>query len=280
MENDFLIRMQDIARRGGELALSLIENSEPKLKPDTSVLTKADTAISQLVKESLKDLLATKEHILIDEEDPEGLQYFNQAKLEAAPYVWSVDPIDGTRSFSNRIPLYGISIGLFKNLRPWLGLVYFPALNELFYCDGNSSYFVKNAFRKDEIKVPIKPIDQKITRQSILFGDDVFFVRHEWDLNFCQIMLASCAIVNLCWPAIGRGCGCIFKSNLWDFAGSWPIFFSAGLELRSLSTGKVMEKLNTDLFVGEGSKTWRLKEYHILSSEHNFSLIKERIKEK
>ena len=280
MEKLFLERMQQIVRKGGAIALDLLEDSAPSLKPDLSVLTKADLAISELTRRQLKDFLATPAHILIDEEDKNHKKYFNQKVLESSPYVWVIDPIDGTRSFANRWPLFGISIGLLKDLKPWLGMVYFPALKELFYCDGRKSYFVKNAFSKKEERITIKPIDQEITRQSIFFATDSYFKNFEWDFSFCTVMLVSCAVVDLCWPAVGRGCGEIFRSNLWDFAGSWPIFRSAGLELRHLDTGKVLDRLDTSLFVGQGELTWKLKDYYLLSSERNFPIIKNRLKPK
>ena len=141
-----LDRMHQMAAKGGEIALSHMEDSAPTLKPDQSVLTKADLAVSKFIREQLKDLLDSGEHLLIEEEDQQSKRCFDQKVLESVPYVWSVDPIDGTRAYSNRMPMFGISIGVLKELKPWLGMVYFPAWKELFYCDGERAFFVKNAF--------------------------------------------------------------------------------------------------------------------------------------
>ena len=263
-----------MAKEGGRIALELMQDSEPTLKPDRSVLTKADTAVSLLMRHELEDLLSASRHILIDEEDAQGEKYFDQRLLESAPYIWVIDPIDGTRSFSNRMPFFGVSIGLLKELRPWLGVVYFPMLDELFYADGKNAYFVADAFSAQERREIIKPIDQDVNRQTIIYGNDGFFRTHDWDFDFCQMMMPSCAVIDLCWPAIGRGVGGFFDSNLWDFAGSWPIFEKANLQLRSLSTGKVLDRIHTELFQGKGSRTWKLKEQHILSSERNYAVIK------
>ena len=270
--------MMQIAKKGGKIARDLLEDSTPTLKPDLSVLTEADLAISALTRRELREFLATSEHILIDEEDKDHKRYFDKKILEASPYIWVLDPIDGTRSFANRLPMFGISIGLLKDLKPWLGLVYFPILKELFYCDGRNGYFVKNAFTQKEEKIKLKLVDQEITRQSIFLATDSYFKNFEWDFSFCTVMVLSCAVTDLCWPAIGRGCGNIFRSNLWDFAGSWPIFRSAGLDFRHWDTGKVLGRLDTDVFIGEGDLTWKLKDYHILSSERNFPIIKSRLK--
>ena len=269
-----------MARQGGEIALDLIEDSSPTLKPDNSVLTQADTEISLLIREELKDMLETGEHILIDEEEKDYTKVFDQSFLESASYTWVVDPIDGTRNFSNRIPLYGISIGLLRDLKPWLGLVYLPSLGEMFFSDGKGSFFVTGAFSGKERRRPVLPVDQPISPQSVFYGSDTFFKDYEWDSSLCQMVLPSCAVVHLCWPAIGRGCGYFFKANIWDFAGSWPVFLSAGLGLRSLSSGKPLDRIDTRLFMGRGAETWRLREPYILSSEGNFSRLQAAISSK
>jgi fructose-1,6-bisphosphatase/inositol monophosphatase family enzyme len=277
MEQEFLKRMQDMALQSGEIALRLIKDSSPTLKRDHSVLTKADTAISAFIREHLNDLLATGDHLLIDEEDAQSIRYFNQDTLEAVPYLWAVDPIDGTRNFSNRIPAFGISIGLLKDLKPWLGMVYLPLLGELFYCDGKQSYFVERAFSDGETKTKIAPVVHQITQKSVFFGSDGLFKDFDWDFSFCQVTMPSCAVADLCWPAVGRGCGCFFDAHIWDFAGAWPMFLSAGLNLRAFSTGRELDRIHVDLFQGQGSKTWRLRDHYILSSEANYPLIKSRI---
>ena len=277
MNKEYLFRMKQIAFRGGKIALELIWKSRFSLKPDNSVLTKVDTEISAIARSVLKDILAKPDHILIDEEDIENTRYLNQSYIETTPFIWAVDPIDGTRAFSNRMPNFGISIGLLKDLKPWLGVVYFPMLGELFYSEGKKSIFIRNAFTKSKIKTVITPIDQQITSQSIFICNDSFSEKFDWDYSDCQLMNPACAVLGLCWPSIGRGCGAFFGAHIWDFAGSWPIFLSAGLSLRSYQTGNEMSKLDIELFSGKSKNPWRLREWYILSSERNFSLLREKI---
>jgi len=97
-------RMLAIVRRGGGIAMEMIQDSSPSLKSDDSVLTKADTAVSRLVKGSLNDLLQSDQHILLDEEDNAGQAYFDEEKISSTPFIWSVDPIDGTRCYANCMP--------------------------------------------------------------------------------------------------------------------------------------------------------------------------------
>lgn len=277
MSKEYLLLMKQIAFRGGEIALKLIRKSSFSLKPDNSVLTKVDTEISAIARSVLKDILAKPDHILIDEEDIENTRYLDQSYLEATRFIWVLDPIDGTRAFSNRMPNFGISIGLLKDLKPWLGVIYFPILGELFYSEGKQSIFVQNAFTKSKIKTVITPIDQQITSQSIFICNDSFSEKFDWDYSDCQLMNPACAVLGLCWPSIGRGCGAFFGAHIWDFAGSWPIFLSADLSLRSYQTGNEMSQLDIGLFFGKSKNPWRLREWYILSSERNFSLLREKI---
>jgi len=272
----YIQRMLSFVHQAGGMALDLMGKGASGLKKDQSVITLADKAISKLARASLSDFLQKPGHILIDEEDPNSMQYAAPKGLEGASLIWAVDPIDGTRLYANRMPLFGISIGLIKDLKPWLGAVYFPMLKELFYCDGAEAYFVQDAFGPQERKIRIVPLDEGLSARSLFFCNDTFFEKFYWkDKNF-YIMINACAVVNLCWPTVGRGAGCFTRCHLWDFAGSWPILRRAGLDLRRTSDGKVLECLEADLFTHD-PVAWRMKEYYLVSSERNYQIILSKI---
>jgi len=280
MRKEYLARMKRIALMGGKIALELISSNRYSFKQDRSVLTKADMEISKLSRSVIGDLLKTSGHILIDEEDNNSGEYLDKSYFQGTPFIWAVDPIDGSRSFSNRMPNFGISIGLIKDMKPWLGVVYFPMFGELFYSDGKQSFFVQNAFTECEETKLISPIDHQISRQSIFICNDSFLEKFVWNSSDCQLMNPLCAVLSLCWPAIGRGCGAFFGAHIWDFAGSWPIFLSAGLSLRSYQTGNEITQLDVELFGGESKDPWKLREFYILSSEKNFSSLRGKITSK
>ena len=56
-------------------------------------------------------------------------------KNGAEPYLWIIDPIDGTTSFFHGQPFYSVSIALQKEGRLVLGGVYAPALDQLFMAE-------------------------------------------------------------------------------------------------------------------------------------------------
>lgn len=57
-------------------------------------------------------------------------------------YTWVIDPLDGTFSFSVRIPYYVVSIGLLKNNEPILGVVYNPAMKQLYWAEKNKGAYL------------------------------------------------------------------------------------------------------------------------------------------
>lgn len=268
--------MLEVAREGGRIALDLIEASGAALKADNSVITQADLTISALATGKLASLIKSGGHVLIDEEDPRRGEYLDDRFLDEHPYVWSLDPIDATRAYANRMPHYGISIGLLRNRRPWLGVVFFPSLGELFYCDGDAAYFVKKAFTAAEVRTRIVPVDEVITNRSLFIATDDILSRFAWKETDCRVLVMAAAVCEFCWPAIGRGCGSLARVHLWDLAGSWPIFQHAGLNLYALADGKILDRLEAGSFE-RGQTPWKFKDYYVLSSERNFPLLKDRI---
>ena len=269
--------MTSFVFEAGRMAVKTMGDGQASLKKDNSVITKADKDISKLAKEMLRDLTLTSQHIIIEEEDPDNGDYLRDDVLRQVPYLWLIDPVDGSRNYALGMPNFGISIGIMKDLKPWMGAVYFPLLSEFFYCDGEKAYFVKEAFTATEKKILIKPVDQKISSAAIFLCFDRFFKEFTWDHKDCRLMIQSCAAIDMCWPSVGRGCGSMLRCSLWDFAGAWPIAIKAGLDLRSLTTGRVLDKVSADVFDNKKSP-WKLKDFYVLSSPRNFSLLKERIK--
>ncbi|MEO0541281.1 MAG: inositol monophosphatase family protein [Cyanobacteria bacterium P01_A01_bin.105] len=48
------------------------------------------------------------------------------------PFLWAVDPLDGTTNYAHQFPLCAVSIGLLIEGVPSVGVVYNPILNELY----------------------------------------------------------------------------------------------------------------------------------------------------
>lgn len=57
-------------------------------------------------------------------------------------YLWVFDCLDGVDNFQSGIPIWGMSLALYENYWPVLGLFYMPATNDLFRaCAGDKAYW-------------------------------------------------------------------------------------------------------------------------------------------
>lgn len=91
-----------------------------KFKEDDSPVTAVDRNVEAMVRDCIRETYP--DHGVLGEEH--GLSHVD------AEYVWSIDPIDGTRSFVSGWPLWGTLLALLHNGEPMLGLIDMPVLDE------------------------------------------------------------------------------------------------------------------------------------------------------
>ena len=59
-------------------------------------------------------------------------------------YTWIIDPLDGTYNFSLGIPFFCVSIGVYKDNKPFIGVIYDPIHKELFSAKVGEGAFLNN----------------------------------------------------------------------------------------------------------------------------------------
>lgn len=96
---------------------------------------------------------------------------------EQAEFRWVIDPIDGTKYFKNMIPLFSVSIGLFKRELPVLGTIYNPVSQQLYWSYSGLGVVYRDIHELigDEItenRLPILAMDlsksNELVNQSVL----------------------------------------------------------------------------------------------------------------
>lgn len=107
------------------------EHTEIEVKEDGSPVTVADKECERRLRELIR--ATYPEHGIIGEE-------FGVERGDAE-YVWILDPIDGTKSFIPRVPLYGVLFGLLHRGRPVIGVIDQPVLRERVVGDGEITLF-------------------------------------------------------------------------------------------------------------------------------------------
>jgi len=94
------------------------------------LVTDADHASQRVVKETL--LEAFPDHLFLGEEESVGkTPEETRPSVDSAP-IWVVDPLDGTSNYVHDVPAYCVSIGLWADRKPVVGVILDPRLNELF----------------------------------------------------------------------------------------------------------------------------------------------------
>ncbi len=94
-------------------------------------VTEADRAAEQVMRHLIRSTFPS--HGIIGEE-------FDNVDTDA-PYVWALDPIDGTKSFIAGLPAWGTLIGLLKEGDPVYGMMHQPFIKERFFGDGASARY-------------------------------------------------------------------------------------------------------------------------------------------
>ena len=98
-------------------------------KADNSPVTIADRKAEEVMREEI--MRNFPEHGIIGEE----FGNYN----DSAEFIWTLDPIDGTKSFICGALSFGTLIALLKNGKPVLGAINQPVLNELLIGDNNTA---------------------------------------------------------------------------------------------------------------------------------------------
>lgn len=124
LDHDFEL-MQSAVREAGLLSLQFYKGVYRSwMKVGDTPVTEADIAVNDLLHRRLASVRPDYGWLSEEtEDDPSRL---------GKQYVWVVDPIDGTRAFAKGKPHFAISVALVTEGRPVLGVLFNPALDELF----------------------------------------------------------------------------------------------------------------------------------------------------
>lgn len=114
----------DAVWQAGRITLGYFQSGvTAERKADNSPVTIADKQAEQRLRALITQYWP--DHGIIGEE-------FGQQDSQSG-LTWTVDPIDGTKSFVQGVPLYAVLLALTDGKRPLVGVAHFPALNETVY---------------------------------------------------------------------------------------------------------------------------------------------------
>ena len=91
-------------------------------KAKKDLVTKYDVAVENFLKEKFEKEFSDF-NVIAEESDNTNKTFSNSI---------IIDPIDGTTNFVNKVPHIAISVGVYKDKKPYIGIVYNPILDELY----------------------------------------------------------------------------------------------------------------------------------------------------
>ena len=132
-ESDFKFFIELITLAGKKAHALQKKEIKVQRKNDGTIVTKVDFLIQDYLISEISQKYP--DFIFVHEEN------FNTSTSPITNDTVSIiiDPIDGTAMFSMYLPIWCVSIGVFKGFEPVYGFVYSPVSDMLFYADDDNS---------------------------------------------------------------------------------------------------------------------------------------------
>ncbi len=243
-----------VADEASEKVLEIYQtNFDVAYKDDDSPITAADRTSHDIIS---RGLLRISGDIPILSE--EGEQHPWEERQHWRRF-WLIDPIDGTRDFTQRTGEFTVNIALIEHGAPVLGVVAAPALGETFWGIAGKGAFSRNhAGKIEQIRV-VEPANVKRvvasknhlnteTREFIATLGSIELVQAGSSLKFCRIAQGAADV----YPRLGPTCE-------WDTGAAHAVLLAAGgivtkLDGSALVYGK-KDVLNPS-FIAAADRRW------------------------
>jgi myo-inositol-1(or 4)-monophosphatase len=188
-----------------------------EMKPDRTLVTKADLEADFLIQEEIKGEYPA-DGILSEEGNT---TYPNKEN------VWILDPLDGTVNFSLGLHYWGVSIAHLRDGYPQNAVVYFPVIDELYSASaGKGAELNSQPLRISDPRVHSPyPIFIHCSRMHDHYRTTLPFKRRSLGAATYSMCLVAKGIAILTFESTPK---------IWDFAASWLIVEEAGGIIQSL----------------------------------------------
>lgn len=212
-------------------------------KAKKDLVTKYDVGIENFLKERFLAEFVDF-NVIAEESDNSNIEFSNSI---------IIDPIDGTTNFVNQVPHTCISVGVYKNKKPYLGIVYNPILDELYEAEVGKGAFLNGK------KITVSK-EEDFQKALIATGFPYTSGTCEDDLNavmkYMKKILPKCqdirrlgsAALDLCYVANGTF-EAYYEMNLkaWDCSAGIIILNESGGKVTNMSGGEY--KLFEDKYI-------------------------------
>lgn len=228
----------ETALKAAEKAKSFIRQESEKTldigyKGATDLVTHVDLGSEKIIKEILKSQFP--EHQFLAEEG--GIE------TSDSEYLWVIDPLDGTTNFVHGYPLYAVSIALYHNKLPIVGVIHHVSTDEVYSAIAGGGSFCKGK--------PLRVSETRELHQSLLATGFPYTHDQIWSKNMEHFKLLTdltqgvrrggAAALDFCHVARG------WLDGFWEYQlGAWDM--AAGVLIVQEAGGKVSQ-MNHQPFV-------------------------------
>ena len=218
------------AKEAGRIMLDAVHPRVMEKSGHANFCTETDEKIQAFLIRELSE--AFPEAVFLGEED--GQDVFTSKMSKG--YCFVIDPIDGTSNFIYSYRPSVISIGLLKDGKPYMGVVYNPFDDMIF-----SAISGEGAYMNGD---PIESSDAPLSDSLVVFGTAPYYTEcRERTFDIARSILPLCvdlrrsgtAAWDMCCVAMGR-CGMYFEMRiqLWDYAAAALIAKEAGCTITDM----------------------------------------------
>lgn len=219
---------------------------EVEIKGDKSPLTRADKASHNVIMSFL-----TKTNIPVLSEEGNQIPFEERNNWKR---LWIVDPIDGTKEFIKRNGEFTVNIALIENQSPIIGVVFVPALGDLYFSTSENGAFMTNVSLNDfeinlitsnAFKLPFKRKDSTFTivaSRSHMSTETENYINEMREIHGDVNLISKGSSLKLCMVAEGQAdCYPRFAPTMeWDTAAGQAICEHAGFDVIDYKTKDTM----------------------------------------
>jgi myo-inositol-1(or 4)-monophosphatase len=246
--------VETIQRMGRE-ALKFFGKGRHRPPFDQDLITQAELHLNDTFEEHIRNRYG--DHLIF------GLDHLDSGYThDGRRFLWIFDPLDGVDNFQSGIPIWGMSLALYENYWPVLGMFHMPATGDLFRaCAGDKAYW-------NDRLIHISDRDS-ISQESLLLTFSRF--HQHYNSTFPGKIRDFGSIgAHVCYVAMGRADAAMTaRESFKDLAAVRVIIEAAG--------GKISKIDGSDFFLGDYLEGQRIEDHLLICGKRSARMIYENL---
>lgn len=236
---DLLNEIISLAKQAGDIMLKAqnIESKTDSKSGDFNLVTLYDKEVQNFLFSNLKKILPEAKFIGEEEgtDSPVPLEH---------GYSFIIDPIDGTTNFIQNYRHSCTSIGLLKDGKPYIGVVYNPYSDEVFYAEKGCGAFING----ERIYSKQTPLESNLAsfgtspyhRHEAYYLDGTFDILKKLFPHCQDLRRSGSAALDICYVAAGKT-GLFYELILepYDYCAASVIATEAGAVITQLDRNEI-----------------------------------------